>query len=317
MGMRNIDAEVEAIEALTASEERFRTVMASAPGGMAVIDLDGGFEEVNDALVTLVGRDREWLSAHGLSNILHPGDAEIDEVMRRRIQSGETETGIQECRLVRGDGTVVWVRHAVGLLRDPEGSSRAFVSQFVDVTAAKQARDDLEFLAQHDPLTRLANRRALVEAMGKILAHPPRAGMNTGLLFLDLDGLKPVNDRHGHRTGDELIVEVARRIGSEVRSDDLVARIGGDEFVVVLPLVRDSGDVVAIGEKIRRCVALPMETSGGVVHITASVGATLARPGEVPDVVIQRADHALYEAKQAGRNRTVAHDASWNPTPGE
>lgn len=305
IGLRDIDSEVEALVALRASEARFRAAMASAPGGMAVLSLDRRFVEVNDALVAMLARSRDWLLAHSLDDVLHPDDLEADLALRRRVGHGQADSGVTEARLIRASGAVVWVQHALALLRQ-DGTASAFVSQFVDITSAKQARDDLEFLARHDPLTRLANRRALVDSMARILSHRPRGGLQPGLLYVDVDGLKPVNDVYGHTAGDELIVQVADRISAGVRAEDLVARIGGDEFVVLLPAARDIDDVVAVGEKIRRSVAETLQLADATVRVTASVGATLAGPGEDPETVIKRADAALYRAKEAGRNRTVA-----------
>lgn len=306
IGLRDIDAEVQAVAAVRASEERFRAAMASAPGGMAVLGLDRRFVEVNDALAELLGRRRRWLLAHRLEDVLHPDDVEDDMALRRKVGHGQVDSGTQECRLLRADGTVVWVQHAIALMRSSDGSSSAFISQFVDITSAKQAREDLEFLARHDPLTRLANRRVLVDTMARILSLRPRAGMRPAVLFVDLDGLKPVNDEHGHTAGDELIVQVANRIRSAVRTEDLVARIGGDEFVVLLPAVRGIDDVVAVGDKIRQSIGQPFELSAVTAHVTASAGATVATPGEGPEEVLRRADGALYEAKEAGRNRTFS-----------
>jgi diguanylate cyclase (GGDEF)-like protein/PAS domain S-box-containing protein len=254
----------------------------------------------------MLGRPGDWLTGHRIDDILHPDDHAIDQVLRREVQAGMQRSGVKECRLLRADGTVVWVEHAVGLVRDEAGAPVAYVSQFVDISEARESRRELEFLAGHDPLTRLSNRRSLVERMGTALEQLPRTGTRIGVVFLDLDGLKTVNDTYGHAAGDELIVQVAERIRRSVRSDDIVARLGGDEFVVVLIRVHDLGEASAVAGKIRAVMTQPIGLAQGQVVVTASAGVTLAEAGEAPDDAIARADSLLYQAKSAGGNRAIA-----------
>ncbi|HQR78832.1 MAG TPA: PAS domain S-box protein, partial [Actinomycetota bacterium] len=211
LGLRDIDEEIRTRAALEASERVFRTAMESAPGGMAVMSLDEEFLQVNKALSTMLSRHASWLVGRRMGDVLHPEDLPEDREMCRQVRAGMQLSAVKECRLLRADGTVVWVEHAVGLVRDESGRPVSYVSQFVDISEARESRRELEFLARHDPLTRLSNRRSLVDQMRQVLTQTPRTGTQIAVLFLDVDGLKGVNDARGHAAGDELIVHVARR----------------------------------------------------------------------------------------------------------
>lgn len=306
--LRVVDAEVSAREDLARSEETFRTAMESAPSGMAVVDLDRRFVEVNPALCDMVGRDEEWLLDHRVADILRIEDNDLDLRMRAELQSGHAPSTKREKRLVAADGSQIWVEHSIGLLRDDEGVPRGYVSQFVNITDARQAREELRFMATHDPLTRLVNRPALLTQMQRILTHPPRGGTNVAALFIDLDGLKGINDTFGHHVGDSVIIEVAQRIRAQVRAEDLVARLGGDEFVVFLPAVRSQADAERIAEKIQAAVGESMSVEHHTIRVTLSIGVSLAAPGDDADQVLEFADRALYRAKRGGRARTVVFD---------
>ena len=148
--------------------------------------------------------------------------------------------------MIRSDGTRIWVDHSVGVLRDVDGSPAGFVSQFVDVTQSRQDRVRLQFLASHDPLTGLLNRRYFLDQFQLILRHPKSPGHHIAVLYIDLDNLKPINDHFSHRAGDAVLTAVAHRLRETVRRDDLVARIGGDEFVVALTTIHAATDAATV-----------------------------------------------------------------------
>jgi diguanylate cyclase (GGDEF)-like protein len=158
-------------------------------------------------------------------------------------------------------------------------------------------------MATHDPLTQLLNRRELLARMSMVLAHAPRGGSQLAVLFADLDGLKEVNDTFGHAVGDELIIEVARRLSCLVRDEDLAARIGGDEFVIVLPSVTGESGARAVATKVQESIAQPLLVDGYPVSVGISIGIAMATAGEDPQAVLRHADSALYLAKRSGRNR--------------
>lgn len=305
---RDVTSEVQAWQALERSEQRFRLAMESAPTGMAVVDLERRLVEVNAALCRMLGREPSWLLAHGLADIVHPSDEAIDLRLRDEVLSSPSTSATHEMRLVRRDRATVWVQHSVGLLRDEAGVPLSYVSQFVNVTEAREAREALHFLATHDPLTQLLNRRELLARMSTVLGHPARAGRRLAVLFADLDGLKAINDTFGHGAGDRLIAEAGARIARQVRDDDLAARIGGDEFVVVLPAVGSLDDALLVAAKVRDAIVEPVVISGQPLPVGVSIGVALAEEGEDATVVLQRADAALYRAKRSGSNRIESFD---------
>jgi diguanylate cyclase (GGDEF)-like protein/PAS domain S-box-containing protein len=306
--LRDIAGKREAEEALRRSEQRFRTAMESAPTGMAVVSLDREFVEVNPALCRLLGRPEPWLLSHSLGDVLDPVDDDLDVRLREQVLAGIVPSLTQDHQMIRSDGQRVLVEQSIGLLRDPNGHPSGFVSQFVDVTESRRARERLRFMATHDSLTELLNRRELVARATGILGQVPRTGENIGVLFADIDQLKPINDSHGHVVGDHVIVTVAQRIRDQVRATDIVARFGGDEFVLVLPSVHTTEDVVRIAEGLHGVVRAPIAMDGTTLSITLSIGAVMVAPGSEPDQAFRCADQALYRAKREGRDRTVVYD---------
>ncbi len=307
-GFQDIDAEVKAQLALAHSEQRFRLAMESAPTGMAVVDLNRRFLEVNPALCRMLGRAESELLTIRVTDVLHPEDDALDQQLRAAVRSGQAASARDEHRVVAANGGEMWVEHSVGLLRDEDGTPLSYVSQYVDVTAARRAQQGLQFLASHDVLTSVANRHELLDRIEGVLARPAPVGTRLALLFIDFDEFKAINDTFGHAAGDAVLVEVSRRICGHVRADDLVARIGGDEFTVALPAVREVADAQAVAAKIQQALTDPVTAEDQAIPVTVSIGIALAEPGDTADRVLQRADRALYRAKRTGRNRTVSYD---------
>ena len=175
-----------------------------------------------------------------------------------------------------------------------------------DLLTVQQVEEMLRVQALHDDLTGLANRRMLDEQLGRALAGLRRGGRHVALVMVDLDRFKAINDQHGHAAGDAVLVEVAGRLRSVVRPDDTVARIGGDEFVVLLPDLADVGTAVDCLRRIEQAVSRPMVWSGGELELSASVGlSSTSDPDESADEVMASADHAMYAMKRRPRSRQV------------
>jgi diguanylate cyclase (GGDEF)-like protein/PAS domain S-box-containing protein len=304
---RDVHAEVSAQELLARSEQQFRMAMASAPIGMAVVDLDRRFVRVNAALCRMLGRTQEWLLARGVADVL-AADAEADARDRRvrdELRAGERDSVTSDERMVTAQGEDLIVTHAIGLLRDDLGNPLWYVSQFVDITEARRAQEKLRFLATHDAMTSLANRAEVFDVLGRAVARHEAdgAGARVGVLFIDLDDLKGVNDAYGHAVGDQVIMFVADRLRACVVGNDTAARIGGDEFVVVMPELPNPEAAEALAQAIRSELAIGVTTDAAVIVPTVSIGVACAEPGDSVKDLLARADRALYRAKEDGRNR--------------
>ncbi|PKQ16639.1 MAG: hypothetical protein CVT67_04405 [Actinobacteria bacterium HGW-Actinobacteria-7] len=177
-------------------------------------------------------------------------------------------------------------------------SGRIVVSSVRDISSRIEADEMVRYLAYHDTLTGLANR-VLLDAELVVAIAAAETELNTvGLIYLDLDSFKPINDTLGHAVGDAVLREVADRIAGCVRDTDLVSRPGGDEFVVLLPRIRRPEDLLSIAEKIVEEISHPMTVAGHTVHVTASVGFAFHEPGEDPESFMIRADLAMYETRR-------------------
>ena len=217
----------------------------------------------------------------------------------------------QRCK----DGTLIWGEVMVKSDRNNQGEIVGHHGITRNVTERKRLEEQVRQLAFHDPLTRLANRRLLLDHLDQAMAASKRSHNHGALLFLDLDNFKPLNDTHGHGMGDLLLIEVASRLKACVRDADTVARIGGDEFVVLLCTLDPQREVagmqaIAVAEKVRarlaECYVLrPLPGAQPIEHsCTASIGVALFRGrDESQDSLMDRADQAMYQAKEEGRNR--------------
>jgi len=204
-------------------------------------------------------------------------------------------------------GHRVPVEISVFPLRGAEGSIVGAVEIFRDVPSLNGATvlEDLRRMALLDPLTELGNRRYAEISLGSRLHELARYGWPLGVLFLDVDHFKEINDRHGHATGDEVLRMVARTLRHAARASDFLGRWGGEEFLALLPNATD-GEVRVAAERFRTLVeSSALRLPSGLVGVTASIGATLARSDDTPETVVRRADVLMYEAKKGGRNRVV------------
>jgi diguanylate cyclase (GGDEF)-like protein/PAS domain S-box-containing protein len=311
--MRTIDDAVRARQALEQSERLFRTAMHSAAIGMVICELDLTFREVNEAFCHLVGRDEQWLLMHALREVVHPDDLGSLRDEHELLLSGEKASTVTRVRLVRPDGELVWSRGAVVLIRDSQGRPDFVLAQVEDVTIETAQQEQLAYQAFHDPLTGLRNRAWILDILEVDLRTAKRRGTSVGVLFVDLDNFKVVNDSLGHAAGDEVIATVADRVSSSLRTGDRVGRFGGDEFIVVVPDVSDPHEVERVAERVSSAIATDLRIEGHRIVPTASIGIALSTATSTPESLLRDTDSALYRAKDAGRGRwrffdDVMHD---------
>jgi diguanylate cyclase (GGDEF)-like protein/PAS domain S-box-containing protein len=200
---------------------------------------------------------------------------------------------------------------SINTVYDDAGEVLYFVAFFSDISARKIEEDYLHNLAHYDVLTGLPNRTLLSDRLLQAISAAKRDKSHMAVMFIDLDQFKPVNDTHGHHIGDLLLKEVAKRILACLRESDSAARIGGDEFIVLLPLIEQISDAVAVAEKIRYSLVQPVEVNGFHLLISASIGvAVYPDHGNDEKSLLNHADAAMYLAKEKGRNNVTLYDRS-------
>jgi diguanylate cyclase (GGDEF)-like protein/PAS domain S-box-containing protein len=250
----------------------------------------------------LLGYRTDEMLGHTIAH-LHLNEDDYNAVLGRveaTLKTGAVFRG--DIHMKRRDGRVILTRASAKAIT-PWDLDRGIVWTVEDVTEQRADAARVAFLAHHDQLTGLPNRILLADRLRVALAHSARNKVSCGLMFLDLDRFKSINDTLGHSIGDELLIEVSRRLKVSVRDSDTVARLGGDEFVVVLPALRSVDDAEVVAKKILVSLGAPYELSGHPVRTSPSIGIALYPENAADgDSLLKNADAAMYEAKQGGRN---------------
>jgi diguanylate cyclase (GGDEF)-like protein/PAS domain S-box-containing protein len=239
---------------------------------------------------------------------LHPEDRDAAVSAAREFWSNPRGELKQEFRLRHRNGRYLWIDSRLVALFDERGQPYRLLGTHLDNTENKEHAERMRQIAQHDSLTGLPNRALLHEFGGYQIAAARRSGTYLAVLFIDLDGFKPINDTHGHETGDVVLCEVARRLGHCVRGEDIVARLGGDEFVVVLGRVAGESEPAAVARNIIDAASRPYALDGLELSLSLSMGiAMFPRDGDEFDTLLRKADAAMYQAKQSGRSQYRFH----------
>ncbi len=292
---------------LAESEARFRSLAERAPIGIFTADRHGVVDFVNDAFCQISGLEHSTALASGWAEAL--GSANAGRLRRDwREMFSRSRSGTFELEVVGTDHTSRHLQIDAAMVADVDGAQR-FVGTLTDVTDRHDLEQRLRREATHDPLTGVANRLLFSERLQHALQRQERAGGLVGILVVDLDRFKPVNDTFGHRVGDALLVEVAHRLCASVRLADTVARFGGDEFIVLLDTPVTSHEIDVIAQRILRLLGAPFDVDGSSVVIGASIGTAMVGNDDdriAVDEVVALADRALYEAKALGGG-TVVH----------
>ncbi|WP_225729532.1 MULTISPECIES: diguanylate cyclase domain-containing protein [unclassified Nocardia] len=306
------------------AEQHFTTVVSQLEEGVVVVDTEGRIESINPAAkrifgtediddADLIGRAIQTLpltlldaNAQPLPPSRHP--------MARTLATGETVTGYV-FGVDRADGQRRWLSGSSRLL-NPDDPDSSAVSSFADITEFRASRRQLEYQATHDSLTGLANRSLILSQLAAALASSADLPVST-VLFIDLDGFKAINDTLGHAIGDTVLQIVAQRLQRALRADDLVGRLGGDEFLVLLSGRSRLVDIDALVHRLRSTMADPIIARGHRIEVNASIGVTALTPGDqrTPEAVLHDADLAMYRAKPSGhRDGTVGGGRRPNST---
>ena len=301
--------------AIQQARRRFQQAFHSAPTGMALVRIDDGrIVDANQSLAEMLGLEIDQLVGHTLRKFTHPDDVRAAVPHRARLELGIVDSYRLDQRYLRSDGEFVWARTRVSLTED-DGTMLA-ITHIEDVTEQKRTAEQLTFAANHDELTGLPNRSSLMSLLSERLDGAPPSSV--AVLFVDLDHFKVVNDTLGHVVGDELLSTMAGRLRSVVRDHDVLARFGGDEFIVVLSRVAHESDPAEVAERIRRALHEPVVIDEHELFVTASIGySTNVDRGMTPNELLRDADAAMYRAKARGRDCVEAFGAVGHETGGQ
>jgi diguanylate cyclase (GGDEF)-like protein/PAS domain S-box-containing protein len=301
----------DAAERLQRSEARFRSLVQHGHDIVMVINSDRRVSYVSPTVQPILGYDpADLLGAGGPKALafVHPDDVVALREHFATVVSTPRLLARVELRARHDDGSWRWLE-VVFTNRLDDLAVRGVVLNFRDVTERRMMQDALAHQALHDPLTGLPNRALLVDRLEQALARLARNPSSVGVLFLDLDKFKLVNDTHGHVAGDVLLTAVARRLRAAIRSGDTIARYGGDEFVVVCEHV-DADELARLAEQLLTTLTEPIDVEGAAVYATVSIGAALGSRGTCADSLLRDADAAMYHAKERGGGTVSAFDHS-------
>lgn len=295
---------------LIESEQRFKSLFEHHPDGIFIRDLTGKFVSANKALENMLGYSVAELQNTAVTSMVVPEQAE--EVSHYFEEAKQGHPQKFKARIIRSDGTVIEVEAAYlplvidGKITGVHGIAR-------DVTEAKMYQRQIEHLATHDALTGLLNRYSLYDRLEHAIACSRRDNTQTGVLFMDLNRFKQINDSLGHDKGDMLLEEIARRIKHSVREGDTVARLGGDEFVIVMENVHDIEEMARVADIVLGNISKTIYLDSHELSVTTSIGASVfPKDGENVSMLLKHADLAMYQAKEMGSGSFRFYDPYMN-----
>ncbi len=287
-----------------ASGELYQAAFHHAPCGVLLIRQAGDRITIsaNPALLHLLDIDEESLLARTFGQLLHPDDREVAARLANDLDAGAA-TVAGDLRFVTGGGETRWVR-ILGT-RFHSGGQDSFLLNITDISERKRLEVELTEKALHDPLTGLANRRLLAERLVESLSRTAREGSTMAVLYLDLDRFKRINDLAGHSTGDRALVTIAERLRHILRPTDTLARMGGDEFVIVCDGLGTVDDGLEVVQRAKEAIAEPVQVDGQAFDVTVSIGVTSVVGREAAqwsaDRLLGAADDAMYASKVVRR----------------
>jgi diguanylate cyclase (GGDEF)-like protein/PAS domain S-box-containing protein len=299
---RDVTEHVQMEEALKRSEERYRAILEEIEEGYYEVDLAGNFTFANDAACCQFGYSREELMGMNYRAYVPKDDAKnVYKTWNKVYRTGEPVKSFPFAS-IKKDGTHIYLENSISPLRNKEGKIIGFRSVSRDITERRQFEQKLAEMATHDSLTGLPNRVLLSDRLmiGSALAR--RSGHRMAVLMLDLDRFKTVNDAMGHSVGDELLKAVGQRLSGIMRKSDTVSRIGGDEFILVLPQISQIENVTKFAERILNAFQEPFVFGRHRLQVTTSIGiAIYPEDGTNIENLLKSADSAMYLAKEQGR----------------
>ncbi|SDG64973.1 GGDEF domain-containing protein [Roseospirillum parvum] len=293
-----------ALDEVAERERDLQNIIDSIPDIFFRTDVNGVVTRVSPSVEAILGYPPAAVLGRPLADF-YLDQSDRDRVMRTvKAQGGKVSN--LETAMRHRSGRTLWLSTNAFFRRALHGEVIGIEGIARDMTARKTLEDELRRLAVRDPLTGLANRAHLADSLGAAISRARRIDSQLAVLFIDLDGFKQINDQHGHAEGDHLLREVAQRLSRAVRESDHLARIGGDEFVVVVEGVAERAAVQRVGDKIIEAIQAPFSLGGQAIHLGATVGVACF-PIHAPDgkALLRLADAAMYRGKRQGRGQVV------------
>ena len=299
---RDVTERYDTARRIAESEEQFR-LLAENSSDVVMRSTDGQLSWLSPSLTRMLGWSPDEWVGHVLAEFAHPADLELAGLGDVEQAGGRTTTRL---RMRAKDGGYHWVEVHANQVPPTSGGQRGIVASLRTIDDVVAYEAELQRRATFDDLTGALKREEAMRLLASMASYWRDPGRESAVLFCDLDTFKQINDTYGHVSGDDVLRTVVDRIRGAVRASDVVARMGGDEFLVVLDGIHGMAEALQIAEQIRLAVGAPIVVADTTVISTLSIGVILRKPGENPDVLISRADTAMYAAKSAGRNQVVA-----------
>ncbi len=287
--------------ALDEAQETFRMAFANAPIGMVIVELDGRYRSVNRALCDISGYSEADMCTRSFTELVVGDDIRVTTEQMGTLSSHDARANDVEVQLRHADGHLVWVVLSATLVRDRSGAPSFFIGQVQDITARKQQEVVLRQQAERDGLTGLWNRHRFDAELARSRSLVDRGGEPVSVILLDLDGLKVINDTHGHQCGDDALRRVGAVIGAGIRDSDVACRYGGDEFALILPNTSDDVAAVLTDRLLADIGRQRLVVGEQLVSLSASAGVAAITRGADPIAMADRCD----VRRQAGARRVV------------
>lgn len=301
--IRDITERKIAEETLRESEAVYRALVETSPDAVILTELDGRILMANGRTAELVGlpAPEDLRGRNAIEFFAQDDRARFTESFQEAVGSAVIRD--VEYTLVRDDGATLPVELSVSRIPDAHGAFKAVMAVVRDITVRQQAEEEIRYLAFHDALTGAANRSVVIDRLDQALAQARRERGAVGVIFVDLDEFKEVNDSQGHAAGDALLKQTADELRSLLREGDTLARVGGDEFVVLLPGIRDPNETVFVAERVTQWFRQRPRADGERARVSASLGiATYPLDGDDAETLLRHADAAMYWVKNRGGN---------------
>jgi len=308
-----LNQQIEERKRTLAQLELAASVFSYAREGILITDNKGCIVEVNAMFTQITGYSREEALGQNPRTLLSSGrhDQAFFAARIRALQ--EDGHWVGEVWNRRKNGEIFVEMLTISVVRDAAGAVLNYVALFTDITPLKKHQDELEHIAHYDALTGMPNRVLLADRLQQAMLQSQRRNTALAVAYLDLDGFKPVNDQYGHEVGDQLLVTLSQRMRASLRESDTLARIGGDEFVVLLVDIGERRDCEQLLSRLLQAAATPVRLDGAILQLSASIGVTLyPQDNADADQLVRHADQAMYLAKQAGKNRFHLFDVAQN-----